>query len=106
MLSFCGNLVGGSFGNGQPGGVDIFLGFSYNRSVWVKTRAALGEEGFCERLWLQNRACERRTSLSVFNFVAGNATKIGVSELFFQRKVRHPYLRNALLELSCCDLKI
>ena len=36
VLSFCGNLVGGSFGYGRPGGVNTCFGFSHSRSVWVK----------------------------------------------------------------------
>ena len=54
VLSFCGNLVGGSFGYGRPGGVNIFFGFSQNRSVWVRTGTGPQGEGFCERFWRRN----------------------------------------------------
>ena len=45
---------GGSYGYGQPGGVNIFFGFSHSRGVWVKTAAALGEECFSKLLSLKN----------------------------------------------------
>ena len=84
------NLVGGVFLVGPTGRGQYIFGFSHNRSVWAKTGAALGEEGLCARFWLQNRACKRRKSLSVFNFVAGNAVKIWFSEAFFLKKSAPP----------------
>ena len=38
-LPFQGNHHGKSYGYGQPGGVNIFFGFSHNRGFWVKTAA-------------------------------------------------------------------
>ena len=93
-LPFGGNFPGGSYGYGQPGGVNIFFGFSHNRGVWVKTAAALGEECFFKVVIFQKPASKRWKRTPVFNFVAGNAIKIGVPETFFlKKKVIHDYLR-------------
>ena len=45
---------GGLFGHGQPGGVNVFFGFSHNRDVWVKTGAVPQGEGF-RRLFASKR---------------------------------------------------
>ena len=58
-LPFGGNPPGGSYGYGQPGGVNIFFGFSHNRGVWVKTAAALGEECFFKVVIFQKPASKR-----------------------------------------------
>ena len=52
---------GGSYGCGQPGGVNIFFGFSHNRGVWVKTAAALGEECFSKLFSFKNPHLEVKT---------------------------------------------
>ena len=85
-LPFGGNFPGGSYGYGQPGGVNIFFGFSHNRGVWVKTAAALGEECFFKVAFFEKPASKRWKRTPVFNFVAGNAIKIGVPELFSWKK--------------------
>ena len=62
-LPFYGNPPRGSYGYGQPGGVNIFFGFSHNRGVWVKTGAAPQGEGFANFFYLKNvhlRAQNRR----------------------------------------------
>ena len=73
VLSFCGNLAG-AFGHGRPGGVNIFSGFSHNRSVWVKKgtgpRARVFANGFGVEMG------HRRGNKKTFsNFVPGNAIK-------------------------------
>ena len=72
---FAGNPLGGSYGYGQPGGVNIFFGFSHHRGVWVKTATALGRSVFSKLLSFQKPASKRWKRTPVFNFVAGNAIK-------------------------------
>ena len=48
---------------------------------------------FSTLLSLKNPASKRWKRTPVFNFVAGNAIKIGVSEFFWETKVIHDYLR-------------
>ena len=44
-LPFLWDCLGGSFGYGHDLEVNIFFGFSHSRGVWVKTGAALEDEG-------------------------------------------------------------
>ena len=53
-LRFDGSPPGGSFGYGQPARVNIFVGFSHNRGVWVKTGAVPQGEGFCKLFCFKN----------------------------------------------------
>ena len=92
-LPFEGNHHGKSYGYGQPGGVNIFFGFSHNRGFWVKIATALGDECFFKVACFEKSASKRWKRTPVFNFVAGNAIKIGVSEFFLKKKVIHDYLR-------------
>ena len=85
-LPFYGNTPGGSYGYGQPGGVNLFFGFSDNQGVWVKTAAALREEGFFNYVLFRRPVSKRRKRTPVFNFVTGNAIKMGVPEKFFFKK--------------------
>ena len=67
-LPFYGNPPGGSYGYGQPGGVNICFGFSHNRGVWVKTGAVPQGEVFANFRLLQKRASKRSKRTAVFNF--------------------------------------
>ena len=66
-LPFYGNPRGWSCGYGQPGGVNIFFGFSHNHGVWVKTGAVPQGEGFCKLFVLQKRASKKLKQTAVFN---------------------------------------
>ena len=81
-LSFEGNHPGKSYGYGQPGGVNIIFGFSHNRGVWVKTAAVPQGDPFFKVAFFEKPASKRGERTPVFNFVAGNAIKIGVPEFF------------------------
>ena len=58
----------------------------------MKTGAVAQGEGFCNFLF-QKRASKRSKQKAVFNFVAGNATKIGVSESFVLKNLIYDDLR-------------
>ena len=94
--AFWRELSGGSYGYGQPGGVNIFFGFSHSRGVWVKTAAALGEECFFKVAFFEKPASKRWKRTPVFNFVAGNAIKIGVPVIFC-RNIKDPRLLTFLV---------
>ena len=51
-LPFYGIPPGGSYGHGQPGGVNIFFGFFHNRGVWVKTAAVPQGDPFLQSCFL------------------------------------------------------
>ena len=62
--------------------------FFYNCVVWVKTGAVLGEEGFCKRFLLQNRASKKSKQTSVFNFLQETLQELGFQNrcFFFKKK--------------------
>ena len=106
---------GGLVGRVNPEGVNIFFCRLFViGEVWAKTRTSPQGEDFFERFWLRSRAWKEQKKWSIFNFGARNAIKVGVSGSFFEDKkcanliyeTRQPYLRNALLQLSCCEVKI
>ena len=81
-IYFSGFLIIGVFGWKQP----------------LSPRATL----FSKWLSLKNPASKRWKRTPVFNFVAGNAIKIGVPEMFFWRnKVIHDYLRFWFFFIFC-----
>ena len=84
--AFWRELSGGGRMDMAKGGVNMFFGFSHNRGVWVKTAAALGEECFFKVDIFQKPASKRWKRTPVFNFVAGNAIKLGVSEKIEKHK--------------------
>ena len=54
-LPFEGNHHGKSYGYGQPGGVNIFFGFSHNRGFWVKTTAVRQGDPFLKVAFFEKR---------------------------------------------------
>ena len=105
-LPFYGNALGGSFGYGQQAGLNILFGFSHNRGVWVKQALSLRARVLVTVSLLQNHVSSGSKEQTAFNFVAGNATKIGVSGFFGQQKSRAPPLFTIFFYVSCCDLEI
>ena len=58
-LPFEGNHHGNSYGYGQPKGVNVFFGFSHNRSFWVKTAAVPQGDPFFKVAFFEKPASKR-----------------------------------------------
>ena len=109
---FTGTLPGGRLGMANWEG-SIYFSFFFIIGVfgWKEALSPLTPQGdgFCKCALLEKRASKRSKQTAVFNIVGGNATKIGVSEIFFIKTQwsRTVYVFPFLFtfsdsEISCC----